>query len=57
MAKQTFNRKLIDNHGSLQITIPKDIAKKLNLKASDSMAIWLEEKDKIVMQPALDLAD
>jgi len=56
MAKPIFSRKLIDNHGSLQITIPKDIAKKLNLKSSDSMVIWLE-KDKIVMQPALDLAD
>ena len=57
MAKPTYSRKLIDNHGSLQITIPKDIAKKLNLKASASLVIWLEEKDKIVMQPAVDLAD
>jgi len=54
MAKPTFSRKIIDNHGSLQVTIPKEIAKNLNLKNGDLMVIWLE-KDKITMQKALEI--
>jgi len=54
MAKPTFSRKIIDNHGSLQVTIPKEITKVLNLKAGDLMVILLEN-DKIICQKALEV--
>ncbi len=41
MAKPTFTRKLVDNHGSLQVNIPAEIVKALDLKKGDSLVfIW-----------------
>jgi len=43
MAKPTFTRKLVDNHGSLQVNIPAEIVKTMKLKAGDSLVFSYED--------------
>jgi len=38
-----FKRKVIDNHGSLQVNIPIEIAEALGIKKGDVIAIVLDE--------------
>jgi len=42
MAKPIFTRKLVDNHGSLQVNVPAEIAKALALKKGDYLVIVWE---------------
>ncbi len=42
MAKPTFTRKLVDNHGSLQVNIPAEIVKTLSLEKGDSLVFTYE---------------
>lgn len=42
MAKPTFTRKIIANKGSLQVTIPQEIAEALKLKKGDSLVFYYE---------------
>ncbi|MGC9780065.1 MAG: AbrB/MazE/SpoVT family DNA-binding domain-containing protein [Candidatus Heimdallarchaeota archaeon] len=39
-----FKRKVIDNHGSLQVNIPVEIAEHLGIKKGDTIAISLDDK-------------
>lgn len=38
-----FKRKVINNHGSLQVNIPVEIAEHLGIKKGDTVAISLDD--------------
>jgi len=38
-----FKRKVIDNHGSLQVNIPVEIAEHLGIRKGDTIAISLDD--------------
>ena len=42
MSKLTFTRKVVDNKGSLQVTIPAEIVKALDLKKGDNLVFSYE---------------
>ena len=38
-----FKRKVIDNHGSLQVNIPVEIAEHLGIRKGDTIAVSLDD--------------